>query len=91
MTDIPDRPFDKIAIHLVTDCETSTLGNKHILTITDHLTGWPEAFPILNKSVDTIDTTLINEYLQYTCAPGTFYLTMTLSSRTASWAKSYSN
>ena len=59
MTEIPDRPFDKIAIDLVTDCETSTSGNKHILTIIDHLTGWPEAFPIPNKSTDTIVATLI--------------------------------
>ena len=39
MMEIPDRPFDKIAIDLVTECETSTSGNKHILTIIDHLTG----------------------------------------------------
>ena len=45
MTEIPNKPFDKITIDLVTDCETSTSGNKHILTIIDHLTGWPEAFP----------------------------------------------
>ena len=32
MTEIPDRPFDKIAINLVTECKTSTSGNKHILT-----------------------------------------------------------
>ena len=57
MTEIPDRPFDKIAIDLVTDCKTSTSGNKHILTIIDHLTGWPKAFPIPNKSADTIVTT----------------------------------
>ena len=63
MTEIPDRPFDKIAIDLITDYKTSTSGNKHILTIIDHLTGWPEAFPIPDKSVDTIVTTLINEYL----------------------------
>ena len=60
---IPDKPFDKIAINLVTDCETSTSGNKHILTIIDHLTGWPEGFPIPNKSADTIVATLINQYL----------------------------
>ena len=35
MTKIPDRPFDKIAIEIVTECETSTSGNKHILTIID--------------------------------------------------------
>ena len=38
MTEILDRPFDKIAIDLVTEGETSTSGNKHILTIIDHLT-----------------------------------------------------
>ena len=46
MMEIPDRPFDKIAIDLITECSTSTSGNKHILTIIDHLSGWPEAFPI---------------------------------------------
>ena len=69
MTEIPDRPFDKIAIDLVTDCETSTSGNKHILTINDHLTGWPEAFPIPDKSADTIAATLINQYLPVHMCP----------------------
>ena len=54
MTEIPDRPFNKIAIDLVTECETSNSGNKHILTIIDHLMGWPEAFPVPDKSADTI-------------------------------------
>ena len=61
--EIPDRPFYKIAIGLVTECETSTSGNKHILTIIDHLTGWPEAFPKPDKSADTIVSTFINKYL----------------------------
>ena len=39
MTEIPECPFGKIAIDLVTEHETSSLGNKHILTIIDHLTG----------------------------------------------------
>ena len=69
MTEIPDRPFDKIAIDLVTDCKTSTSGNKHILTIIDHLTGWPEAFPIPDKSADTIVATLINQYLPVHMCP----------------------
>ena len=69
MTEIPDKPFDKIAIDLVTDCETSTSGNKHILTISDHLTGWPEAFPIPDKSADTIVATLINHYLPVHMCP----------------------
>ena len=63
VTEIPDKPFDKIVIDLVTNCETSTSGNKHFLTIMDHLTGWLEAFPIPDKSVDTIVATVINHYL----------------------------
>ena len=52
MTDIPDRPFDKIAIDLVKGLNVSTSGNQHILTIIDPLTGWSEAFPIPNtKSI----------------------------------------
>ena len=54
MTDIPDRPFDKIAIDLVSVLNISTSGNKHILTIIHHLMGWPEAFPIPDKKSDTI-------------------------------------
>ena len=63
MMEIPDRPFNKIAIDLVTEWETSTSGNKHILTIIDHLTGWPEAFPIQEKLANTIVSTFINTYL----------------------------
>ena len=69
MTEIPDRPFDKIAIDLVTNCKTSTSGNKHTLTIIDHLTGCLEAFPIPDKSVDTIVGTFINEYLPVHMCP----------------------
>ena len=69
MTEIPNRPFNKIAIDLVTEYETSTSGNKHILTVIDHLTGWPDAFPIPDKSADTIVTTFVNEYLQVHMCP----------------------
>ena len=63
MMEILNRPFDKITIDLITKCEASTSGNKHILTITDHLTGCPEAFPILDKSAGTLVSTLISKYL----------------------------
>ena len=60
MTEVPERPFDKIAIDLVLECEMSTSGNTHILKIIEHLTGWLEAFPILDKSADTTVSTFIN-------------------------------
>ena len=67
--EILDRPFDKIAIDLVTECKTSTSGNKHILTIMGHLTGWPEAFLIPDKSADTIVSRFINKYLPVHMCP----------------------
>ena len=69
MMEIPDRPFDKIAINLITECDALTSGNKHTLTIIDHLTGWPEAYPIPDKTTDTIVSTFINEYLPVHMCP----------------------
>ena len=39
------------------------------MTIIDHLTGWPEGFPIPDKSTDTIVSTFINEYLPVHMCP----------------------
>ena len=69
MTEILECPFNKIAIDLVTEHETSSSGNKHILTIIDHLTGWPEAFPTPYKSADTIVSIFINQYLPVHMCP----------------------
>ena len=69
MEDIPDRPFDQTAIDLVKDLNVSTSGNELILTITDHLTGWPEAFPFPDNKADTISGVLINNYLPIHVCP----------------------
>ena len=69
MTEIPECPFDKISMDLVTEGETSSSANKHILTIIDHLTGWPEASPIPDRSADTIVSTFINQYLPVHMCP----------------------
>ena len=69
MTEILKQQFNKIVIDFVTECETSTSGNKHILTIIDHLKGWPEAFPVPDKSADTIVSTFINHYLPVHMCP----------------------
>ena len=60
--DKPYWPFNKIAIDLITDLNVTTSGNQHIITITDHLIGWPEASFIPNKKVDTIVCVFINNY-----------------------------
>ena len=64
-----DRPFDKIAIDLVSDLIVPVPGNQHILTITDQLTGWPEAFSIPDKKTDTIVCVFINNYLPIHLCP----------------------
>ena len=69
MTDILERPFYKVTIDLAMECEMSTPGNKHILTIIDHLKGWPEAFPKLDKTTDTIVSTLISHNLPVHMCP----------------------
>ena len=69
MMEILDRPFNKITIDHIMECDTSTSGNKHILTIIDHLTGWSEAYPIPDKTADTIVSTFINEYLTVHMCP----------------------
>ena len=63
MTEIPDIPFHKIATDLVSECKTSNCGFKHILTMIDHLMGWPETFPIPDKSAETIVSTFFKQYL----------------------------
>ena len=88
MSEIPDRPFDKIAIDLVTECETSTSGNKHILTIIDHLTCWPEAFPILEKSTDAIVSTFMNQYLPVHMSPRYILLDNGTEFKNTLWIKS---
>ena len=69
MTDIPDRPFNKTAIDLVSDLNVSASGNQHILTIIDHLAGWPEAFLIPVKKADTIFHIFINNELPIHMCP----------------------
>ena len=57
----------KICIGFITDLKVSTSGNQHILTIIDHLMGWPEAFPIPDKKAYTIVQVFMNNYLPIIC------------------------
>ena len=88
MTEIPERPFDKIVMDLVTDFTESSKGNKHILTIIDLLMGWPEAIPISNKLPTQSPRHSSDTTYPDTCAPGSYYQTMAESSRTRSSTKS---
>ena len=68
MTEIPDRPFNKIAKDQVSDLNISAPGNQHILAIIDHLMGWSEAFLTPEEKENTILHVFVNNYLPiYTC------------------------
>ena len=86
--EIPDRLFNKITTDLVTECETSISGNKHILTIFNHFTGWPEAFPIPDKSADTVVSTFNNKSLPVHMCPRYILSDNALSLKATSWIKS---
>ena len=38
-------------------------GNKYVCTIVDHLSGWPEAWPIPDKSAETIARLLLEDFI----------------------------
>ena len=48
-TEIPKKPFDKVSVDLIVELPVSHSGNKNILVMTDHLTGWPIATAIPEK------------------------------------------
>ena len=53
-TEIPLKPFAKVSIDLVVDLPTSHKGNKNILVMVDHLTGWPMAKALPDKEATTV-------------------------------------
>ena len=53
-TEIPDQPFAKVGIDLIVDLDLSHSGNKNILVVVDHLTGFPIAVPLKNKEASTV-------------------------------------
>ena len=57
---IAKYPFEIIGIDLVGPFVMSKQGNKYLLTVIDHCTGWAEAYPIPDKKCTTIQNTLMN-------------------------------
>ena len=62
-TEIPLKPFGKVSIDLVVDLPTSDNGNKNILVMADHLTGWPMAKAIPDKEVITVARAVYEELI----------------------------
>ena len=53
-TEIPKKPFAKVSVDLIVELPVSHSGNKNILVMTDHLTGWPIATAIPDKEATTV-------------------------------------
>jgi hypothetical protein len=57
---ISPYPFHTVGIDLLGPLDESIMGNKYILTIVDHFTGWPEAIAIPDKRAETIAKALFD-------------------------------
>ena len=51
---IPEYPFQTVGIDTCGPYLESFSGNRYIVTIVDHFSGWPEAYPCQDKSAETI-------------------------------------
>ena len=60
---VANYPFQIIGIDTSGPYHESNSGNKYILTIIDHLSGWPEAFPLRNKSALSVAEVILNEII----------------------------
>ena len=59
----PPYPFAKLSMDISGPYPTSLSGNRYILSVVDHYTGWPEAFAIPDKSAQSVAHILVDEIL----------------------------
>ena len=60
-TEIPPYPFAKIGLDLSGPYPTTLSGNRYIVSFVDLYSGWPEAFPVPDKSADHIVHLILEE------------------------------
>ena len=53
-TGIPKKPVAEVSIDLIVQLPSSHNGNKNILVMIDHLTGWPITTAIPDKEATTV-------------------------------------
>ena len=68
---IPEYPFQTVGIDTCGPYLESFSGNRYIVTIVDHFSGWPEAYPCQDKSAETIAKLLLEEFIPRFSCPST--------------------
>ena len=67
-TEIPAQLFTKVSVDLMVDLPISHKGNKNILVMVDHLTGYPIVEAIPNKEAPTVAEAIYNKLImEHTC------------------------
>ena len=54
--DLPQAPFERVAIDILGPLPETRKGNKYILVIGDYFTKWKEAFPMQDMEASTVAT-----------------------------------
>ena len=60
---MPGSPFEIVGIDLCGPYPETDSGDRYLFTLTDHFSSWPEAFPIKNKSAETIAEVLLEKVI----------------------------
>ena len=60
---MPSAPMEIIGIDTCGPFPVTENGNKYVCTIVDHFSGWPEAWPIPDKSAETIARLLLEDFI----------------------------
>ena len=59
-TDVPPFPFAKLGLDISGPYPTTLSGNNNIISFVDWYSGWPEAFPVPDKSAETVAHLIIH-------------------------------
>ena len=68
---IPEYPFQIIGIDTCGPFPETASGNKYIVTIVDHFSSWPEAYPVQNKTAETVASLLLEHFIPTHSCPQT--------------------
>ncbi len=60
---LPAAPFQMVSVDLIGPFPTSPRGSKYLLTVIDHFSGWGEAYPLPDKTNNSVWRAIANEFI----------------------------